>query len=242
MTAAIGAVRRGTAAVLALCSLAGSGAAAERPALPGIAGPDRRVVVNALEAPWNAIAKVQTNIGTRCTGVLIAPATVLTAAHCLYNRRTRALLQPLSLHVLLGSQLGDFRWHREVVHYTIGASFDGTLERVQSADWARLDLDGPIPPAVTPLPLARQLPEAGAPAALAGYNLDRALLLMADRGCHVIAVSRPNRNFITHDCDATRGASGAPLLVAQDGGWAVAGINVAAGAAANIAVAAPFGE
>src|SRR5271156_5067650 len=75
---------------------------AELPLLPGIGAVDRRVAVDPGQPPWDAIAKVQTNIGTRCTGALIARATVLTAADCLYNRRTRALLQAGSLHVLLG--------------------------------------------------------------------------------------------------------------------------------------------
>src|SRR5437764_15286591 len=70
---------------------------------------DRRIVVDPIQPPWADIVKVQTNIGSRCTGVLIAPATVLTAAHCLYNPRTRALLQPMSLHVLLGYQRGQSR-------------------------------------------------------------------------------------------------------------------------------------
>ena len=56
---------------------------------------DRRVAVDPGASPWNAIAKVQTNIGAHCTGALIAPSVVLTAAHCLYNSRTRAVLQPV---------------------------------------------------------------------------------------------------------------------------------------------------
>ena len=63
---------------------------------------DPRLAVDPNTPPWDAIAKVQTNIGGRCTGALIAPAVVLTAAHCLYNRHTGTLLQPVSLHVLLG--------------------------------------------------------------------------------------------------------------------------------------------
>ena len=41
--------------------------------LPGVGPVDRRLAVDVRLAPWNAIAKVQTNIATRCTGALIAP-------------------------------------------------------------------------------------------------------------------------------------------------------------------------
>ena len=68
---------------------------------------DRRVPVDPNEPPWNAVAKVQTTTGNHCTGALIGPSTVLTAAHCLYNPRTRAMLQPVSLHVLLFPYLED---------------------------------------------------------------------------------------------------------------------------------------
>lgn len=70
---------------------------------------DDRRVVDPTEPPWAAIVKVQSNIGLRCTGALIGPSMVITAAHCLYNRRTRALLQPVSLHVLGGYERGGYR-------------------------------------------------------------------------------------------------------------------------------------
>lgn len=87
------------AAALALACLAAAGASAA----------DRRVVVDPNAPPWSAVAKVQTNIGVHCTGVLVAPAVVLTAAHCLYNPRTRALSQRVSLHVLFGYERGGYR-------------------------------------------------------------------------------------------------------------------------------------
>ena len=96
------------AAALALVMLTAIAAHADDPAAGA------RVPVDPNEPPWNAIAKVQSNIGEHCSGVLIAPSTVLTAAHCLYNPRTRALLQPVSLHVLLGYERAQYRWHRLV--------------------------------------------------------------------------------------------------------------------------------
>ena len=203
------------------------------------AAADRRVVVDPNTPPWNAIAKVQTNIGERCTGALIAPSVVLTAAHCLYNPLTRALLEAVSLHVLFGYQRDTYRWHRLVARITIGPGFDGRVPRPQPGDWARLELTQPVP--VTPLPLLGTPVSAGMAVALAGYNQDREQLLLADLACQVERVVRlpGGARFLIHDCAATRGTSGAPLLVRQGDKWAIVGINIAAGRAANLALAIP---
>ena len=144
---------------------------------------DRRVPVDPNQPPWNAVAKVQTNIGEHCSGVLVAPAAVLTAAHCLYNPHRRAMLQPISVHVLFGYQRGDYRWHRRVARFTVGAGFDGARRGPQPGDWARLELVEPVP--VPPLPLADSA-SAGMAVALAGYNQDRAQLLIGDLSCRVL--------------------------------------------------------
>ncbi len=205
-------------------------------------GADRRVPVDPNQPPWDAVAKVQTNIGIHCTGVLIAPSVVVTAAHCLYNPRTRALLQPVSLHVLFGYQRGTYRWHRLVRRVTVGAGFDGTTGRPQPRDWARLDLAEAVP--VPPLPLFDGAVAAGMAVALAGYNQDRAQLLMADLDCRVLHVAAlpDGASFLAHNCEGTHGTSGGPLLTRRDGGWAVIAINIAASHTENLALSARFGN
>lgn len=205
-------------------------------------GADRRVPVDPNQPPWDAVAKVQTNIGGHCTGVLIAPSVVVTAAHCLYNPRTRSLLRPVSLHVLFGYERAQYRWHRLVARITVGAGFDGTAGRSQPGDWARLDLAEAVP--VSPLPLFDGAVASGMAVALAGYNQDRAQLLMADLDCRVLHVAPlpDGASFLTHDCEGTRGTSGGPLLTRRDGGWAVVAINIAASHTENLALSARFGN
>ncbi len=224
------------AAALALVILAAASAHA------AAQGADRRVPVDPNEPPWNAVAKVQSNIGAHCSGVLIAPSVVLTAAHCLYNPRTRAMLRPVSLHVLFGYERAEYRWHRQVAHITVSPGFDGTKGGPQRADWARLELTEAVP--VMPLRFHDAAVSPGLAVALAGYNQDRSQLLMADLGCNVLHVQPlpGGASFVTHDCAATHGTSGAPLLARQDRFWAVIGINIAASRAENLALAARFGD
>ena len=144
--------------------------------------------------------------------------------------------------MLFGYQRTAFRWHHRVARIVVGAGFDGGKGPGQPADWARLELVEPV--SVPPLPLRAARVSAGTAVALAGYNQDRAQLLMADMACQVLRVATlpGGAMIVTHDCAATRGTSGAPLLAKEDRGWAVIAINIAAGRAENLALAAPFGE
>src|SRR5262245_60878290 len=54
---------------------------------PGIGEGDSRIRADLREEPWRGIGKLQATAGSlrsTCTGALIGPKTVLTAAHCVF--------------------------------------------------------------------------------------------------------------------------------------------------------------
>ncbi|MCK8783467.1 trypsin-like peptidase domain-containing protein [Roseomonas sp. NAR14] len=193
-------------------------------------------------APWRSLARVQTGLGGRCTGVLLAPRLVLTAAHCLVGRTTRRLVRPGSVNVLLGYARGDWTAHARARAFAVSSRFDPEAGGPPAADWALLTLESPLGgealalrPAASPAP--------GTAAALGGYEQDRNEVLLADSGCRVLGPVRgasPGDTMLRHDCAATRGSSGAPLLVREDGAWRVAGLQVRAmaGGAGGLAIPA----
>lgn len=210
-------MRRAAAALLALLAWP---AAAERPLLPGIGPQDPRRLVPMDELPWRAVGRVQTELGGRCTGAMIGPRKMLTAAHCLVAPQSRELVQPGSVHVLLAYDRGQSEGHAQVTEYRLGAGYLSDGSGPAESDWAVLTLDRALgtPDRVLPLAAARR----GMAVALAGYQQDRPEVLLADADCRVLAV---NGSLIIHNCAGTRGSSGAPLL-GEDatGRWAIIGV------------------
>ncbi|WP_342452940.1 trypsin-like serine peptidase [Pararoseomonas indoligenes] len=195
--------------------------------LPGLGAGDARRLVDADAPPWSSLGRVQTELGSRCTGTLIGPRTVLTAAHCLVAPRTGQLLRPSSVHFLLGYRQGTWKATARAASFRTGPGFDPRTRLPRGADWAVLTLDTPI--AAAPLPLLEEDPAPDQPVMLGGYQQDRPEVLMADTACRALGTAAlDGLRLIVHGCAATRGASGAPLLARRpDGGWAVAGVSVA---------------
>lgn len=197
-----------------------------RSELPGLGPGAIRQPVDMTTAPWQSLGRVQTELGQRCTGTLIAPDRVLTAAHCLTAPRRDQLVQPGSVHFLLGYNSGQFRAHRRAVAFQTGTGYRPTDRGPASADWAILQLEAPIDTPSLPLRPARP----GDRILLGGYQQDRAEVLMADTDCRVLGLRQEAATAVLlHGCAGTRGASGAPLLRREtNGDWAVVGVAVAA--------------
>ena len=233
----------GMCGLLAGLLLAGSALAAtpERsPVLPGMGGADPRLRVDASQPPWRAVARLQVPGIARCTAVMVAPRAAVTAAHCLWSRRLGGWVPAGSVHVLTGYAAGAFSAHLLVDGYRIAPGFDPTdANGTRGADLALLSLAGPAPDV---LALAAETPRTHTAAVLGGYNQDRAEVIEADTHCAVTgpAQDRGGRALLLHDCHATRGTSGGPLLVRDEAGRLVlAGVQVAAQTAGAGGAAVP---
>jgi protease YdgD len=203
--------------------------APDRPRLPGVGATDPRRPVELDQPPWRGFGRVQQDLGKRCSGALVGPRLVLTAAHCLVAPRSGNLVQPETLHFLLGYDRGGFAGHGRVTGFQVAPGYRPDGKGPRGADWALLTLDAPLGTPDRVLPLLDAPPPPRTPLMLGGYQQDRPERLLADTGCRAIGTAQGG-TLLLHDCAGTHGASGAPVLAqGPDGRWAVAGVTSGAG-------------
>jgi protease YdgD len=195
------------------------------PALAQVAGlnpgPDPRLPVPVAHPPWHAVTLIEAEGAGLCTGAMVAPAIVLTAAHCLKDAAGTALLLPAQLRVTVGGR------EARGVALRVGAGFDPAREAPWASDWALVSLSAPIG-AGRLLPLLRETPPSGSILALPGFQRDAAGALLVDPGCRYLGLRRIEGEgvMLAHDCAGTTGSSGGPLLLrGADGGFAIIGVQ-----------------
>lgn len=202
--------------------------AAGQPQPRGIFGVDDRLPVDSRRWPWQAIGIVQRRIGGACTGTLITPRVVLTAAHCTFDQRNGQALQPADLRFLPSGQLGQNAPKPSpsgiagIVRTSPGHGQRNPTIRNMATDWALVVLRAPLPLRPIPLQVAR-LPDSHS-IARAGFSGGVRLTLVP--ACRILYRDPGDRFWFT-DCDTLAGDSGSPVLADQGNGMAVVGVTSA---------------
>lgn len=199
-------------------------------ALLTVAGRSPSAAAAITDPPWRAFGRVQTDFGTRCTGFLIAPALVMTAAHCLYRHATGRFVLPGSVHFLLRYDHGQYAAHAHAVSFVVSPGYDPAMELATlGLDRAFLTLDHPVGTDADTLRFAPALPSQGATLLTGGYNRDRDEILEIGT-CHLLGyrLDHGGHRLILNDCPGEPGTSGAALLAqGPHGHWDVVGLSVA---------------
>lgn len=185
---------------------------------------DRQRVVPTI-APWDAIGMINTAAYGRCTGTLVATRLVVTAAHCLYNKRTQKFVRPQSVHFVLGYDRGSFAFATVGRAIRMDPRYD-PLHPFDSmkADWALIELVEPAPLGIAPILPAEGTLEISHPMTAAGFGQDRAYALSATPPCPFLGTS--DAGMLIAACTIVKGYSGGPLLTSAG---RLAGLVIASG-------------
>ena len=206
--------------------------------LDGIKGRDDRMVMPSGEYPWRAVGRVNTETGGHCTGVLVGPALVVTAAHCLYDKRKMWYVPVPQVHFVAGFQGDTYTAHTTAKNYIISKSYDEMAppsRRMAFHDWAIIQLAEAIGYQTGWLGVRDVFLDKGLDETFvqAGYSKDSKTVLSVHIGCPIIKRDievfddGKKRALLVHRCDAVPGDSGSPIFYYHEGKPYLAAIHVA---------------
>ena len=201
---------------------------------PGIIGNDVRVRVDKQGPPWDAIGQVNiSGYRTRgmCTGTLVAPNLVLTAAHCVMDDWKKVPHPLHQIHFLAGvrgskrtghSTAKCLRFVPDYAYTRPPKTRESLPSKAFTQDVAVIELKEKL--AVEPAALAEGLtPQSGLELIQAAYSADRRYALSAHFECLLRLINHETGLWFTN-CDSHPASSGGPFLVQVDDKLKIAAI------------------
>jgi protease YdgD len=166
---------------------------------------------------WDAVGKLVMGKRGFCTGALIGPQLVLTAAHCLYDKTTGVQVRPEEIEFQAGFRNGRAVAYRTVsravAHPDYRHSAGDRLDRV-TGDLALLELSQPIRlPSLAPFETGAT-PVEGDAVGVVSYAQYREEAPSIQEACEVLA---GRRDTLILTCNVDFGSSGAPVFSIVDG-------------------------
>ena len=168
---------------------------------------------------WEGVGFLNIENKARCTGTMIRPDLVLTAAHCLYDSRTGERINPRKIEFRAGwrsgksiaSRLGE----RAVIHPGYGNGDGDKLSAQQIRhDIALLQLADPILSTHADPFRTDRGATAGHAVSVVSYGRGRNDAPSRQRECQIL---ESRGGVLAMSCDAVPGSSGAPVFAMRDG-------------------------